>query len=68
MDPRVRSFVWAGMALLAAVSLRPAGEVLAADLRGTSVENAEPNAEVVTVEQTAATREDSIETASERRS
>lgn len=68
MDPRVRLFVWAGTALLAAVSLQPAGEVLAADMRGSSVYSTAPRAEVVTGDQTAATPEDSIEAAHERRS
>lgn len=68
MDPRVRMFVWAGTALLAMVSLQPAGEVLAADLRGSSVRITAPRAEVVTADQTANTQEDEIEAAQERRS
>lgn len=68
MDPRVRSFVWACTALLAAVYLQPAGEVLAADMRGSSVQVTAERSEVVTVDQTAATQEDSIEAAPERRS
>ena len=68
MDPRIRLFVWAGTALLAAVSLQPAGEVLAADMRGSSVLVTAPRAEVVTVDQTAATQEDTLEAAPERRS
>ena len=31
MEARMRVFVWAGMALLAALSLQPAGRVLASD-------------------------------------
>lgn len=42
MDPRTRTFLWVGMAVLAALSLRPAGEVLAADLRGSSLESSDP--------------------------
>jgi hypothetical protein len=68
MEPRVRLFLWAGTALLAAVSLQPAGEVLASDLRGTSVQAESSRAEVVTVELVPATEEDTIEAAHERRS
>jgi len=68
MDPRVRLFLWAGTVLLAAVSLQPAGEVLAADLRGSSVQTRSSRAEVVTVELIPATEEDTIEAAQKRRS
>lgn len=68
MDPRVRLFVWAGTCLLAAISLQPAGEVLAADLRGSSAEVGSPRAEMVTVERVPQAEERSIEVADKRRS
>lgn len=34
MEPRMRLVLWAGMALLAGLWMRPASEVLAADWRG----------------------------------
>jgi len=37
MGTRVRLFVWAGTALLTALSFQPASEVLAADWRGAEV-------------------------------
>lgn len=57
MDPRTRTFLWVGMAVLAALSLRPAGEVLAADLRGSSLETSDPasRSQVVRAEREAAT-------------
>lgn len=68
MDSRVRLFVWAGTALLAAVSLQPAGEVLAADLRGSAIRSGASRTEMVTIESAPAAPEDSIEVAQKSRS